>query len=182
MTSSSDEGNPQEFIVQRRPRWQWVAAVGGAVVLVVAIVAALTLRDGGDSKEFTSSLKIAYATSTPAQKAIIEYVNKEIAPDYGISLEAVGYGDGDAVYRSVDEHETAGHFTAHRYWTEEVNKKLGTHNFATDAEIYTWVGAVYSAKFRNLADIPDGAAVSICLLYTSPSPRDRQKSRMPSSA
>ena len=24
--------------------------------------------------------------------------------------------------------------------------------------------------------------VSICLLYTSPSPRDRQKSRMPSSA
>jgi len=161
MTSSSDEGNPQEFIVQRRPRWQWVAAVGGAVVLVVAIVAALTLRDGGDSKEFTSSLKIAYATSTPAQKAIIEYVNKEIAPDYGISLEAVGYGDGDAVYRSVDEHETAGHFTAHRYWTEEVNKKLGTHNFATDAEIYTWVGAVYSAKFRNLADIPDGAAVSI---------------------
>ena len=26
------------------------------------------------------------------------------------------------------------------------------------------------------------AMVSICLLYTSPSPRDRQKSRMPSSA
>ena len=28
-------------------------------------------------------------------------------------------------------------------------------------------------------DIPD---MDICLLYTSPSPRDRQKSRMPSSA
>ena len=28
----------------------------------------------------------------------------------------------------------------------------------------------------------DGALVSDCLLYTSPSPRDRQKSRMPSSA
>ena len=26
------------------------------------------------------------------------------------------------------------------------------------------------------------AAIQICLLYTSPSPRDRQKSRMPSSA
>ena len=26
------------------------------------------------------------------------------------------------------------------------------------------------------------AEVSVCLLYTSPSPRDRQKSRMPSSA
>ena len=27
-----------------------------------------------------------------------------------------------------------------------------------------------------------GAPLNICLLYTSPSPRDRQKSRMPSSA
>ena len=27
-----------------------------------------------------------------------------------------------------------------------------------------------------------GAQVVVCLLYTSPSPRDRQKSRMPSSA
>ena len=29
---------------------------------------------------------------------------------------------------------------------------------------------------------PDWAYSNICLLYTSPSPRDRQKSRMPSSA
>ena len=29
---------------------------------------------------------------------------------------------------------------------------------------------------------PDGDDVYACLLYTSPSPRDRQKSRMPSSA
>ena len=28
----------------------------------------------------------------------------------------------------------------------------------------------------------EGATAKICLLYTSPSPRDRQKSRMPSSA
>ena len=33
---------------------------------------------------------------------------------------------------------------------------------------------------RNAADVP--AAYKACLLYTSPSPRDRQKSRMPSSA
>ena len=29
---------------------------------------------------------------------------------------------------------------------------------------------------------PDFIHISVCLLYTSPSPRDRQKSRMPSSA
>ena len=31
-------------------------------------------------------------------------------------------------------------------------------------------------------NVPLGGHVTICLLYTSPSPRDRQKSRMPSSA
>ena len=30
--------------------------------------------------------------------------------------------------------------------------------------------------------VPDAPLNKICLLYTSPSPRDRQKSRMPSSA
>ena len=33
-----------------------------------------------------------------------------------------------------------------------------------------------------IADPASGAQERICLLYTSPSPRDRQKSRMPSSA
>ena len=32
------------------------------------------------------------------------------------------------------------------------------------------------------AGVGDGAVLMNCLLYTSPSPRDRQKSRMPSSA
>ena len=40
-------------------------------------------------------------------------------------------------------------------------------------------------KTMNLMDINYGGTVNLvhsCLLYTSPSPRDRQKSRMPSSA
>ena len=35
--------------------------------------------------------------------------------------------------------------------------------------------------YKAICEIVDGD-VSACLLYTSPSPRDRQKSRMPSSA
>ena len=38
-----------------------------------------------------------------------------------------------------------------------------------------------SIFFRKSSDI-NGAYIWGCLLYTSPSPRDRQKSRMPSSA
>ena len=39
-----------------------------------------------------------------------------------------------------------------------------------------------SNRFARLDELPQGAVVGTCLLYTSPSPRDRQKSRMPSSA
>ena len=39
---------------------------------------------------------------------------------------------------------------------------------------YTRYKAIKAAQYVRLA--------SLCLLYTSPSPRDRQKSRMPSSA
>ena len=40
----------------------------------------------------------------------------------------------------------------------------------------------YLRKFRHEADHPDTIEYKICLLYTSPSPRDRTRSRMPSSA
>ena len=35
---------------------------------------------------------------------------------------------------------------------------------------------------REEGDLKENAGYDACLLYTSPSPRDRQKSRMPSSA
>ena len=45
-------------------------------------------------------------------------------------------------------------------------------------------GAGKTTLFRMIAgeELPDEGQVSTCLLYTSPSPRDRQKPRMPSSA
>ena len=39
-----------------------------------------------------------------------------------------------------------------------------------------------SRTYHRLASAVEDAGFEICLLYTSPSPRDRQKSRMPSSA
>ena len=51
----------------------------------------------------------------------------------------------------------------------------------------TFTGAITSIGFITEKEIEDLAylleqSANICLLYTSPSPRDRQKSRMPSSA
>ena len=49
--------------------------------------------------------------------------------------------------------------------------------------VFLVVGAGYAAaKAGVIADATVDALMKFCLLYTSPSPRDRQKSRMPSSA
>ena len=52
---------------------------------------------------------------------------------------------------------------------------LGTKAFADKLEQFS------GGRFK-IQIFPGGALGNACLLYTSPSPRDRQKSRMPSSA
>ena len=56
----------------------------------------------------------------------------------------------------------------------DLAKKLG----ATDASVTIGHGVSETVNFRNKKLDESNS----CLLYTSPSPRDRQKSRMPSSA
>ena len=47
----------------------------------------------------------------------------------------------------------------------------------------TLAGAMSTAEIgRSLADMIRAGHIAACLLYTSPSPRDRTRSRMPSSA
>ena len=60
--------------------------------------------------------------------------------------------------------------------------KLGQDPFA-DMALTIWEKAGVTSLATQDADDYTGAAyIFVCLLYTSPSPRDRQKSRMPSSA
>ena len=44
------------------------------------------------------------------------------------------------------------------------------------------VSEIAKQRFNQANDVLGFDIANICLLYTSPSPRDRQKSRMPSSA
>ena len=53
-------------------------------------------------------------------------------------------------------------------------------DLAGDGNHYS--ATVISSQFAGKSKIEQHKMVYNCLLYTSPSPRDRQKSRMPSSA
>ena len=63
------------------------------------------------------------------------------------------------------------------------NTKLVIHLISdSTGETLRSVGAAAAAQFENLDYEENVYPLISCLLYTSPSPRDRQKSRMPSSA
>ena len=63
---------------------------------------------------------------------------------------------------------------------------IGDVRIADDVSIWPLVairGDVNHVAIGARTNIQDGSVLHVtCLLYTSPSPRDRQKSRMPSSA
>ena len=68
---------------------------------------------------------------------------------------------------------------------KKYNKKIHIETSGSDKVTGEWDWFCLSPKKAKLPiseayDIAD--ELKICLLYTSPSPRDRQKSRMPSSA
>ena len=61
---------------------------------------------------------------------------------------------------------------------EETKARWGRYaQFAKDT-----YGLEFDVPYELLETAGEDALLTICLLYTSPSPRDRQKSRMPSSA
>ena len=58
----------------------------------------------------------------------------------------------------------------------------GSQNYCTSLTIYRKLAIASPDETCDVAVFAPTSIVLVCLLYTSPSPRDRQKSRMPSSA
>ena len=71
---------------------------------------------------------------------------------------------------------------------QERNGRFSTYNYYREQGVRLRLDAVRDALLGFLNEVIDHPAetantrVSICLLYTSPSPRDQRGSRMPSSA
>ena len=65
-----------------------------------------------------------------------------------------------------------------------LNMEIFAPVIAIPEKIEVSVDGLEDGVVLSVADIklPEGVEAKTCLLYTSPSPRDRQKSRMPSSA
>ena len=72
---------------------------------------------------------------------------------------------------------------------EEIFARLEAHvenglkkNTLSDGDIFELIRLTTAFGLEEVGTSNAGAALEACLLYTSPSPRDRTRSRMPSSA
>ena len=68
-----------------------------------------------------------------------------------------------------------------KYFLLHAPRQTGKTTYLLALTEYLNQGGRYQAVYANLEDV-QAAREDVCLLYTSPSPRDRTRSRMPSSA
>ena len=73
-------------------------------------------------------------------------------------------------------------FTNSSLDAEKINKRVHAYSGDLSIENFGLSQKDYLRIADSSSEITHCAASTNCLLYTSPSPRDRQKSRMPSSA
>ena len=124
----------------------------------------VTALSAGDVTQISTNGVEAYDLSQAFELTIDEAPNDANATDaIMVDLSAMTRAENSA----LSGEEVAA------LMTQEINRQFGDQRFFN-------VSSDANRQFRVLFDA-DGDDVT-CLLYTSPSPRDRQKSRMPSSA
>ena len=123
----------------------------------------------------------------PASGVVIYYQLPEVADSIDVTIE-IKDAKGQVVNTLTSKKDKS-----YRRWDggppamDTLSKNAGLNRYVWDTRHSIMPGipdAYIEASFRGHKAIPGeySATLKVCLLYTSPSPRDRQKSRMPSSA
>jgi D-methionine transport system substrate-binding protein len=160
----TDDGSG--FELKQRKRWPWIA---GGVVAVAGITAAIAIPQltGGTSPNEIAgaTLTVVTAEGNAAEQALVQFVAEEVAPDYGITVAFKGLSDSNTLNRAVSEGEVAGTIYQHKLWLGQVLEANPDFREEAATPVFRWGFGLWSDKWASVADIPDGAKVS---LYSDP--------------
>lgn len=151
------------FTIASRRRWPYLLA---AVVVIASATTYFIFFRGSGAKSANetagATLEVVYLDSNPAEKRIIEYIGKEIAPDYDVKVAAVGLGDSTQINSAISDGRYAGTIFQHRHWLQQVlDANPSFKEEAATGPFFHWVFGIWSDKYRTPQDIPDGANVSL---------------------
>jgi D-methionine transport system substrate-binding protein len=160
--SSNDSQRGYSIDTGRRRRRQIGLGVAAAVVIAIVAVVAVNATGGNDAsaKEFGTEMKIAYFSAFPSEEKLLDYVSKEVAPDYGLTVTPVSLGEPQQIDRSVSEGQNAATIYEHKYWMQQ-EIESGGFNITAALPIYKWAFALYSDKYDSVAELPHGATIAI---------------------
>ena len=147
------------FEIKKKSKLPFI--LGALVVLIIGVIVWFNLSKSDEKNaSFDDVLKVHYEPAMIGEKNLIEYANENIAPDYGIKLEAVGVQDSVQGNRAVNDGEFAATIHQHQWWLKQVTDANGFKLIPT-TEIYQWAFAIYSDRYKDVKDIPQGASFAI---------------------
>lgn len=150
---------PAQFKLERRGKTQWIVAAVVVLVVMGGILYALKQRTD-ETVVFGETLKVHYEPSMAGEQRLIEYVGREIAPGYGIKIEAVGLQDGTQADRAVANGVYAATIYQHQWWLKQVVDANG-FDLTSRQPVFQWGFGLYSDRYGNIKDVPDGATIAV---------------------
>ncbi|GAA4739771.1 hypothetical protein GCM10023350_25180 [Nocardioides endophyticus] len=163
-SGSRTEPNHSDLDLGGRPRRWLIPALAGVIVLV--IVVALVLRFTGDDKKamdgsaFSNDFSIAFQASSASEQAFLGYLNKDIAPDYGVTIKGVGIEDGNQLDQATADGKYIANIYQHKHWLAQVLDSTGMKLTAL-GPVFQWSYSIYSSKYGSLEELPQGATIAL---------------------
>ncbi|NQX11584.1 metal ABC transporter substrate-binding protein [Microbacteriaceae bacterium VKM Ac-2855] len=154
------------FELTKKRRWPWIAG-GAAVVLGVASLIAVPLLNPSVSanEKDGATLYVATAEGNASEQALVNFVAKEVAPKYGITVEFKGLSDSNTINRAVSEGEVAATVYQHKLWLGQVLEANPDFEEEAATPVFRWGFGLWSDKYGDVSQLPDGATIS---LYSDP--------------
>jgi ABC-type metal ion transport system substrate-binding protein len=161
----TSDRDTQEIDLGGRGRRWLLPAVIGIVVIAVAAVLIAKFTGGSDAKSvagshFSNDFKIAYQASSASEQAFLAYLDKDIAPKYGITITGEPIEDGNQLDQATANGQYIANIYQHKHWLQQVTDSTGMKLTAL-GPIFQWSYSVYSSKYKTMDQIPDGATIAL---------------------
>jgi YaeC family lipoprotein len=154
------------FELKRRKRWPWILGAAILVVAVAAFVVVPLLNPTKSPNEIAgATLQVATAEGNASEQALVEFIAKEVAPKYGLTIEFRGLADSNTINRAVSDGEVAGTIYQHKLWLGQVLEANPDFKEEAAVPVFRWGFGLWSDKYSDVSQIPDGAKIS---LYSDP--------------
>ncbi|AXW87461.1 metal ABC transporter substrate-binding protein [Lonsdalea britannica] len=147
-----------QFELRQKRRWPWWVAV---IVLVAAASGAWYWQtQRPHTVTFGTTLDIHFEPAMAGEERVIQYVGEHIAPDYGLTLRAVGLQDPVQADRSVADGVYAATVYQHQWWLKQVVDANG-FKLTPTVPVFQWAFGIYSDRYPSVEALPEQATIVV---------------------